>query len=81
MSELIFEHDGWTVVTSAWTAASKGADKIVLCYPWSSFNGFSAWGDSATGVAHLEIPMSMSDFIKRTGVSDRADLRVYQRQR
>lgn len=78
MSEIVFNHDGWTVVTSAWTAASKRPDKVIVCYPWSGMSGMSMWGDAATGVARIEFDMTMADFLARTQLGRRADFRPHQ---
>jgi hypothetical protein len=76
--EIVFNHDSWTVVTSAWTVGSKRSGTIVICYPWSALSGLSGWGDSATGVARLEIAMSMNQFLEHTKTGQRTDLRGYQ---
>lgn len=78
MTEIVFNHESWVVVTAAWTVASKRDGKIVICYPWSAMSGLSGWGDSATGVARLEIAMSMAEFLEHTKQGQRADLRAYQ---
>jgi hypothetical protein len=75
VTELLFYHDGWTVVTSSWTVASKSASGIVLCYPWSGLNGFSLWGSDATGVARVEIAIPMQKFVEMTKHGGRVDLR------
>lgn len=79
MTELLFLHDKWTVVTSTWTVASKSAEGIVLCYPWSGLNGMSLWGSDATGVARIEFDMSMPQFLEMTKHSGRVDLRAAKR--
>jgi hypothetical protein len=79
MTELVFHHDGWTVVTSAWTVATKHDGEIAVCYPWSAMNGLGAWGDAATGVARLDLAMTMAEFFERTKAGGRVDLRSSQR--
>lgn len=79
MTEIIFLHDDWTVVTSSWSVASKKPNKIVICYPWSGLSGISMWGDSSTGVARIELDLSMAVFLERTKLGNRLDLRAYQK--
>lgn len=72
---LVFEHDGWTVTTSSWAAASKKGCGVSLCYPWSSSGGLGFFAQ-ATGVAHKEFEtLSMEDFINRVAAGGVVDLR------
>lgn len=71
---LIFEHDGWTVATAAWTAASKRPDRVTICYPWSS-DGTISWFDSSTGTARIDFKMSMAEFLRAVGRGGVVDLR------
>jgi hypothetical protein len=56
MATLIFEHDGWTVVTAAWAAASKDHTTTHVCYPWNDASGLRSlfpMGGTAVGVAQV----------------------------
>lgn len=80
MTVLMFMHGGWEVVTSAWTVAAKDRpnEAITICYPWSSSSGFG-WMDNSTGVARVELAITLTDFynlLARSGaVLDLRDLR------
>ncbi len=63
MTLLRFTHEGWDVLTSAWTAASEGGGTSVdLCYQWGA-NGFS-FASSATGVRRVTLPITMRQFLR-----------------
>jgi hypothetical protein len=55
MTVLEFEHGGYKVVTSAWTACDKGS-RVDVCYLWAS---------GPVGVARLKFEMTMDEFIRR----------------
>lgn len=71
---LVLEHDGWTVTTSAWTAASMKPDVVSLCYSWSTLSGF-AFLDSSTGVERVDLQLSMDRFIDLVKQGRIVDLR------
>lgn len=56
MTKLIFEDRGWTVVTSAWTVASKkDSGRTELIYLWGP-DGVSFF-ESATGTARRTVDL------------------------
>lgn len=61
MVSLIFNDRGWTVVTNAWTAASKSPGRTTIAYTWGA-DGISFF-DSATGTAKIEFEMDITAFI------------------
>lgn len=61
MTVLVFRHDGYTVVSSSWTMASKGEQSVDLCYTWGP-DRFS-WGSTAVGTARVKVNLSMADFL------------------
>lgn len=54
MTTLVFENKGWTVATSAWSAASKTKGTSTLCY---------AWGQLTGGVAQIELPIDVETLL------------------
>lgn len=56
MTTLTFFDNGWTVVTSAWTVATRRNDRIEIHY---------AWGSVAPGVWIKDVRMAMSTFEDR----------------
>lgn len=62
MTMLRFSHEGYDVLTSAWTAASEDGVSVDLCYQWGA-NGFS-FASSATGVRRITLPVTMREFLR-----------------
>lgn len=62
MKTLIFTHQGWTVVASAWTVATNSAKSVEVCYMWSSGSGIG-WSDASTGVARKTFNITIDEFI------------------
>lgn len=77
MVTLLFRHEGWDVVTAAWSASAKPGKNVQICYQWGA-NGISFF-DSATGIRRLEIPIEMRVFLDAlSGGGGVIDLRQYQ---
>lgn len=59
---ILFIHDGWQVLTSSWSAASKNGRSVQICYAWSQ--GGIGWSDNSTGTERTEIDIPFSVFVK-----------------
>lgn len=69
---LVFEHNGWAVATSAWTAAAKGVKSTEICYVWSPLPSMGILA-SSTGVERFTFGIPFEDFldrVKQGGVVD-----------
>lgn len=61
MTTLVFRHQGWEVVTNAWSAGSKRDDDVMLCYIWAQ-------------PSMTTLRISMSEFLRRTAEGGVVDL-------
>lgn len=59
---LMLRHEGWTVLTNAWTAASKDGKSVEVCYQWGPDR--VSWLDSAVSTARVTLDISMATFSK-----------------
>lgn len=57
---LLFEHEGYEVITSAWTAAGKPERKVEICYQWGADR--LSWVSSATGIRRITLNCTMLEF-------------------
>lgn len=76
---LVFDHDGWTVVSTAWTAASRKKGEITVCYSWSVLPSMGLLA-SSTGVERVEIEIDMADFLDRVKQGGVVDFRRIPRR-
>jgi hypothetical protein len=72
---LLLNHEGWEVVTAAWSAAAKPGDKVQVCYQWGADR--LSWFDSATGIARVGLNLSMAEFLRLVQRGGVTDLRPY----
>ena len=75
MITLIFNHQNYTVMTSAWSACDRD-EKTRIVYLWGA-DRVSIFGIDA-GTAALTIPIPMGRFIEVVVGNDLVDLRRYQ---
>ncbi len=62
---LVFEHEGWAVATSAWTAAAvEGTRSTEICYVWSMLPSMGVLA-SSTGVERLTLSIPFAEFLDR----------------
>jgi hypothetical protein len=76
MTTIIFDHGGWTVMTSSWTAGSDdAADHVSLHYLWRS--AMSPEMSAAT----MTLPLTVAQFITAVaaGKGPFVDLRPLQK--
>jgi len=64
MTTLVFRHQGWEVVSNAWTVGSNRNNNLVLCYGWRGRDFFST-----------TLRISMSEFLRRIAEGGAVDLR------
>ncbi len=57
MSILIFEHEGYVVATSSWSAAARPGSGATLCYEWGPDR--SSWFGNAVSTARTQVGLSM----------------------
>lgn len=62
MATLIFEDRGYTVVTSASTAASNSPGRTAISYGWGASPG---WSPNATGASRIELQVDIETFLRR----------------
>lgn len=60
---LVFNHDGWTMVSNAWSVGGKTATSTEIVYVWGP-DGVS-WVSGATGTARVTAKISMDEFLAR----------------
>lgn len=76
MSALLFNHDGWEVLTSAWTVAAKPGNQVQICYQWGA--DWISWVDSATGIRRINLNVTMSEFVGAVSKGGIVDCRQMQ---
>jgi hypothetical protein len=58
---LVFEHEGWEVATSSWSAAAKPGKGVTVCYEWGADR--ISWFDNAVSTARITLNMTMGEFL------------------
>jgi hypothetical protein len=77
MPALIFENNGWTVVTSAWSYGYYPLDKLIrVSYLWDERS------EPITATDAVEIPIALDAFLRLLQSSGTSlDLRPYQKKK
>ncbi len=58
---LVFNHEGWLVMTAAWSAAGKPGKQTEVCYQWGA-DRFSVF-ESATGIRRVTFKQDIAEFM------------------
>lgn len=79
VTTLIFQHEGWEVVTTSWSAAAKPGKGVVVCYEWGPDR--VGWLDNSVSTARVTLNMHMAEFIHAIHDKQIVDLRSRQVER
>jgi hypothetical protein len=64
MTTLVFRHQGWEMVTNAWSVGSNRDDSVALCYGWSGRD-----------FQRTTLRIGISEFLRRIAEGGVVDLR------
>lgn len=75
MTTLVLSHNGWDVVTEAWSAAAIPGNKVQVCYQWGA-NRVSTFS-GATGISRRTLDILMPAFLDAISSGGVVDCRAW----